>query len=128
LGTVTVGFLHSLIRKEEKLLIGEFEKRRNLELVMLDEPTSSHANPPAEACRSDRAADCLQALTVERIIERIAAGQAGLSDQVYLTERPDRAIPPLRRAMDKASGSTRRTLTRRRADRTGIWRRTVSTA
>jgi len=37
LGTVTVGFLHSLIRKEEKLLIGEFEKRRNLELVMLDD-------------------------------------------------------------------------------------------
>lgn len=37
MGAVTVGFLHSLIRKEEKLLMGEFEKRRNVELEMLDD-------------------------------------------------------------------------------------------
>ena len=32
-----VGFLHSLIRKDEKLLIGEFRKHRDVELVMLDD-------------------------------------------------------------------------------------------
>ena len=32
-----VGFLHSLVRKEEKLLITEFSKRPNVELVMLDD-------------------------------------------------------------------------------------------
>ncbi len=37
MGSITVGFLHSLIRKEEKLLIGEFNKRRNVNLVMLDD-------------------------------------------------------------------------------------------
>jgi [lysine-biosynthesis-protein LysW]---L-2-aminoadipate ligase len=37
LGPVRVGFLHSLIRKEEKLLIGEFQKRSGVELVMLDD-------------------------------------------------------------------------------------------
>ena len=37
MGTVKVGFLHSLIRKEEKLLLGEFAKRLNVELVMLDD-------------------------------------------------------------------------------------------
>lgn len=37
MGSVRVGFLHSLIRKEEKLLIGEFNKRPNVELVMLDD-------------------------------------------------------------------------------------------
>jgi [lysine-biosynthesis-protein LysW]--L-2-aminoadipate ligase len=37
LGSIRVGFLHSLVRKEEKLLIGEFNKRRNVSLVMLDD-------------------------------------------------------------------------------------------
>jgi [lysine-biosynthesis-protein LysW]--L-2-aminoadipate ligase len=37
LGAVRVGFLHSLVRKEEKLLIGEFNQRPNVELVMLDD-------------------------------------------------------------------------------------------
>lgn len=37
MGPVKVGFLHSLVRKEEKLLIGEFEKRADVELVMLDD-------------------------------------------------------------------------------------------
>jgi [lysine-biosynthesis-protein LysW]--L-2-aminoadipate ligase len=37
LGAIRVGFLHSLIRKEEKLLVSEFEKRGDLELVMLDD-------------------------------------------------------------------------------------------
>lgn len=37
MGPVRVGFLHSLIRKEEKLLIGEFRKRDGIELVMLDD-------------------------------------------------------------------------------------------
>ncbi len=32
-----IGFLHSLIRKDEKLLIDEFKKRKNLELVMIDD-------------------------------------------------------------------------------------------
>lgn len=32
-----IGFLHSLIRKEEKLLIDEFRKRKGVELVMLDD-------------------------------------------------------------------------------------------
>lgn len=32
-----VGFLHSLIRKDEKFLIEEFNKRKNLELVMIDD-------------------------------------------------------------------------------------------
>lgn len=37
MGPVRVGFLHSLIRKEEKLLIGEFRKRDGVELVMIDD-------------------------------------------------------------------------------------------
>lgn len=37
MGPIRVGFLHSLIRKEEKLLIGEFQKRGDIELVMLDD-------------------------------------------------------------------------------------------
>jgi [lysine-biosynthesis-protein LysW]---L-2-aminoadipate ligase len=37
LGPIRVGFLHSLIRKEEKLLVGEFQKRGGVELVMLDD-------------------------------------------------------------------------------------------
>jgi [lysine-biosynthesis-protein LysW]--L-2-aminoadipate ligase len=32
-----IGFLHSLIRKEEKLLLDEFRKRADIELVMLDD-------------------------------------------------------------------------------------------
>ncbi len=32
-----VGFLHSLIRKDEKLLITEFNKRKEVELVMIDD-------------------------------------------------------------------------------------------
>jgi [lysine-biosynthesis-protein LysW]--L-2-aminoadipate ligase len=32
-----VGFLHSLIRKDEKLLITEFNKRKDVELVMIDD-------------------------------------------------------------------------------------------
>lgn len=34
-----VGFLHSLIRKEEKLLVEEFKSRDGVELVMLDDRT-----------------------------------------------------------------------------------------
>lgn len=34
---IRIGFLHSLVRKEEKLLIEEFNKRSNVELVMLDD-------------------------------------------------------------------------------------------
>ncbi len=37
MGAIRVGFLHSLVRKEEKLLLGEFSKRTNVELVMLDD-------------------------------------------------------------------------------------------
>ncbi len=32
-----VGFLHSLIRKDEKFLIEEFNRRKNVELVMIDD-------------------------------------------------------------------------------------------
>jgi [lysine-biosynthesis-protein LysW]--L-2-aminoadipate ligase len=32
-----IGFLHSLIRKDEKLLIEEFNRRKNIKLVMLDD-------------------------------------------------------------------------------------------
>ena len=32
-----VGFLHSLIRKDEKLLIEEFNKREDVELIMIDD-------------------------------------------------------------------------------------------
>lgn len=32
-----IGLLHSLIRKEEKLLLGEFEKRQGIELEMIDD-------------------------------------------------------------------------------------------
>jgi [lysine-biosynthesis-protein LysW]--L-2-aminoadipate ligase len=32
-----IGFLHSLIRKDEKMLLGEFRKRKGIELVMLDD-------------------------------------------------------------------------------------------
>ena len=35
--TTHVGFLHSLVRKEEKLLLTEFSKRPNVSLVMLDD-------------------------------------------------------------------------------------------
>jgi len=34
---IRVGFLHSLVRKEEKLLLGEFGRRPNVEMVMLDD-------------------------------------------------------------------------------------------
>ena len=34
-----VGFLHSLIRRDEKLLLDEFEKRPEVELVMIDDRT-----------------------------------------------------------------------------------------
>jgi len=34
---IKVGFLHSVIRPEEKLLIEEFKKRKDVELVMLDD-------------------------------------------------------------------------------------------
>ena len=37
MGSVRVGFLHSLVRKEEKLLLTEFRKRADVELVMLDD-------------------------------------------------------------------------------------------
>ena len=32
-----IGFLHSLIRKDEKLLIEEFNKHSDVELVMIDD-------------------------------------------------------------------------------------------
>ena len=32
-----IGFLHSIIRKEEKLLLEEFRKRKDVELVMIDD-------------------------------------------------------------------------------------------
>ena len=32
-----IGFLHSLIRKDEKLLIEEFNKRGNIKLNMIDD-------------------------------------------------------------------------------------------
>jgi [lysine-biosynthesis-protein LysW]--L-2-aminoadipate ligase len=32
-----VGFLHSIIRKEEKLLLGEFRKRSEVELIKIDD-------------------------------------------------------------------------------------------
>ena len=32
-----IGFLHSLIRKDEKLLIEEFKKHDDVELVMIDD-------------------------------------------------------------------------------------------
>ena len=32
-----IGFLHSLIRKDEKLLLGEFRQRDGIELIMLDD-------------------------------------------------------------------------------------------
>ncbi len=32
-----IGFLHSLIRKDEKLLIEEFRKMDDVELVMIDD-------------------------------------------------------------------------------------------
>lgn len=35
--TIKIGFLHSLIRPEEKLLIKEFERREKVELVMVDD-------------------------------------------------------------------------------------------
>ena len=37
MGTVRIGFLHSLVRKEEKLLLGEFARRPGVEVVMLDD-------------------------------------------------------------------------------------------
>ena len=37
LGAVRIGFLHSLIRKEEKLLLGELAKHGGVEVVMLDD-------------------------------------------------------------------------------------------
>lgn len=39
MSAIRVGFLHSLVRKEEKLLLGEFAKRPNVEMVMLDDRT-----------------------------------------------------------------------------------------
>lgn len=37
MGAIKVGFLHSLVRKEEKLLISEFRRHPRFELVMLDD-------------------------------------------------------------------------------------------
>jgi len=36
-GNMKIGFLHSLIRKDEKLLLAEFAKRSEVELVMVDD-------------------------------------------------------------------------------------------
>ncbi|MFH1440328.1 MAG: lysine biosynthesis protein LysX, partial [Candidatus Woesearchaeota archaeon] len=36
---IKVGFLHSLIRKDEKFLIDEFIKREDVELIMIDDRT-----------------------------------------------------------------------------------------
>ncbi len=35
--TMKIGFLHSLIRKDEKLLLNEFSKRKDIEVVMVDD-------------------------------------------------------------------------------------------
>ena len=46
-----VGFLHSLIRKDEKLLIAELRKHRDIELVFLDDRTlvfDLHARPDVD--------------------------------------------------------------------------------
>ena len=46
-----VGFLHSLIRKDEKLLIAELRKHRDIELVFLDDRTlvfDFHARPDVD--------------------------------------------------------------------------------
>ena len=46
-----VGFLHSLIRKDEKLLIGELRKRSDIELVFLDDRKlvfDFHARPEVD--------------------------------------------------------------------------------
>lgn len=32
-----IGFLHSVMRKDEKLLIDEFSKRKNVNLTMIDD-------------------------------------------------------------------------------------------
>ena len=37
MGSVKVGFLHSLVRKEEKLLLSEFDRRNDVSLEMLDD-------------------------------------------------------------------------------------------
>ena len=37
MSAIRVGFLHSLVRKEEKLLLSEFNKRPNVEIVLLDD-------------------------------------------------------------------------------------------
>lgn len=34
---IKIGFLHSIIRKEEKLLLDEFRKRKDVDLVMIDD-------------------------------------------------------------------------------------------
>jgi len=48
---IRVGFLHSLVRKEEKLLLSEFSRRHNVELVMLDDRAlrfDLSSSPPAD--------------------------------------------------------------------------------
>ncbi|MYJ52836.1 MAG: 30S ribosomal protein S6--L-glutamate ligase, partial [Gammaproteobacteria bacterium] len=37
MGTINIGFLHSLVRKEEKLLLAEFGKHPDVSVVMLDD-------------------------------------------------------------------------------------------
>lgn len=51
MATIHVGFLHSLVRKEEKLLLTEFGKRANVNLVMLDDRSLQfdlHTKPAAD--------------------------------------------------------------------------------
>ncbi len=51
MAAIRVGFLHSLVRKEEKLLLTEFGKRANVSLVMLDDRSLQfdlHTKPTAD--------------------------------------------------------------------------------
>ncbi|MGB5707873.1 MAG: lysine biosynthesis protein LysX [Arenicellales bacterium] len=51
MATIHVGFLHSLVRKEEKLLLTEFRKRANVNLIMLDDRSLQfdlHTKPEAD--------------------------------------------------------------------------------
>jgi len=77
-----VGFLHSLIRKEEKLLVDEFKSRDSVELVMLDDRVLTfdlHARPQVDVI-VERSINHSRAMHALRLFENLGVRCINTSD------------------------------------------------
>ncbi len=70
---IRVGFLHSLVRKEEKLLLETFNQRNNVEMVMLDDRalTFDLHSPPAVDVIVERSINHSRALHALKLYESL---------------------------------------------------------